>query len=291
MMAEITNVSAGPLRIGLFGAGRVAQQLAPALLAAGHELAFLSSRTQASAQALAARLSPSPAVLNTGATSPPSADLYLLAVPDAAVSPLLASAKWPAGAVVAHVAGALPLSVFDHAPQVRGGVFYPLQTFSPGRAVAWATVPVFVEGAGPATENLLLGLARSLGAPAQTLSSADRLRLHIGAVFANNFTNHLLGIAHALLAEAQLPFALLAPLVRETADKALSQPPFTAQTGPAARRDQPTLAAHHAALAAHPGWQQLYAALTRSIESQQGDAQPTGAGAVTGAGAPAAELL
>ena len=200
---------------------------------------------------------------------PPPADLYLLAVPDAAVHEVLATVAWPAGAQVAHVAGALPLAVFGAAPQVRGGVLYPLQTFSPGRAIAWPTVPLFIEAADANTEAALLALARSLSQHVALLDSAQRLRLHLGAVFASNFTNHLLGVAHALLAEASLDFGLLAPLVRETVSKALAaQPsPLAVQTGPAARHDAPTLAAHTAALANHPAWQTLYTELSRSIQA------------------------
>ena len=257
------------MRIGLFGAGRVAAALAPALVAAGHEIPFVASRTTASAAALAAQL-PGCQPLAVAAAQPlPPADLYLLAVPDAAVAELLAALPWPAGALVAHVAGALPLAVFAGAPRVRVGVLYPLQTFSPGRAIDWPGVPLFVEAADPAAEATLLALAGSLSRRAARLDSAQRLRLHLGAVFASNFTNHALGIAHALLAEAGLDFQLLAPLVRETVDKALAAGPgpFAVQTGPAARRDAPTLAAHAAALAAHPAWQALYEQLTQSIQA------------------------
>ncbi|GAB2860928.1 Rossmann-like and DUF2520 domain-containing protein [Hymenobacter ruber] len=261
------NTPSNPLRIGLFGTGRVASQLAPTLVAAGHQLSFIWSRTATAATALAAMLPGTPA-LTTLAPPLPTADVYLLAVPDAAVEPLLASISWPEGAVVAHLAGALPLSVFAAQPAVRGGVLYPLQTFSPGRTIAWPTVPLCVEAATPAAETVLLALAGSLSRHVLQLDSAQRLKLHVAAVFANNFTNHLLGIADALLAEAALPPELLAPLVRETVDKALTNPPFTVQTGPAVRRDAPTLAAHHAALAAHPAWQALYAQLTASIQAQ-----------------------
>jgi len=260
--------------VGLLGAGRVAGQLGPALAAAGHAVVFVWSRHAAPAGALAAGL-PGAAVL-TDLTAPlPPADVYLLAVPDAAVAPLLAAGAWPAGAVVAHLAGALPLAVFGARPAVRGGVLYPLQTFSLGRAVDWAAVPLCVEAADADAQCLLLALARGLSADVRLLASADRLRLHVAAVFANNFTNHLLGIADALLAEAGLPAALLAPLVRETVDKALAAgSPFAVQTGPAARRDAPTLAAHRAALAAHPAWLGLYNQLTASIQAQL----PPGAG-------------
>ncbi|MBJ6110957.1 DUF2520 domain-containing protein [Hymenobacter sp. BT523] len=256
-----------PLRIGLLGAGRVASQLGPALVAAGHSVAFVWNRNHDRASAVAAKL-PGAQVLGDVASPLPPADVYLLAVPDAAVAPLLAAASWPEGALVAHLAGALPLSVFDAQPAIRGGVFYPLQTFSPGRAIDWPAVPLCIEARDLAAETTLLDLAGSLSQRVLRLDSAQRLKLHVAAVFANNFTNHLLGIADALLAEARLPAELLAPLVRETVDKALANPPFAVQTGPAVRRDAPTLAAHAAALAAHPAWQALYAQLTASIQAQ-----------------------
>jgi predicted short-subunit dehydrogenase-like oxidoreductase (DUF2520 family) len=258
------------LRVGLFGAGRVASALAPALAAAGHQFVFVASRTLGPAQALAAGL---PGCLalpqQTALATPPPADVYLLAVPDAAVPALLAAGTWPAGALLAHVAGALPLAVFAACPLVRGGVLYPLQTFSPGRRIDWPSVPLFVEAAEPGAEATLLALARSLSQRVALLGSAERLHLHLGAVWASNFTNHLLGVAQALLAEAGLPFELLHPLVRETVDKALAaQPtPYAVQTGPAVRHDVPTLAAHEAALAAHPAWLALYGQLTASIQA------------------------
>ncbi len=257
-----------PLRVGLFGAGRVAAQLAPALAAAGHRVVFVWSRSAAPAAALAAQLPGTVALHGPLAAPLPPADLYLLAVPDAAVAPLLAAVPWPTGALVAHLAGALSVEIFAPYPTLRGGVCYPLQTFSPGRAVAWATVPLCVEAPDPAAEATLLALATSLSANALLLNSPQRLRLHVAAVFANNFTNHLLGIADALLAEARLPPDLLTPLVRETVDKALTNPPFAMQTGPASRRDAPTLAAHRAALAGHPAWLALYELLTASIQQQ-----------------------
>ena len=253
--------------IGLFGAGRVAGALAPALVAAGHRVVFVASRAPGPAAALAAQL-PGCRVLPEveARRALPPADAYLLAVPDAAVPALLATLPWPLGAVAAHLAGALPLAA---ASRVRAGVLYPLQTFSSGRVIDWAQVPLFVEAADATTEALLLALAHSLSQRVALLSSAQRLQLHLGAVWASNFPNHLLGIAQTLLAEAGLPFELLHPLVRETIDKALAARPgaFAVQTGPAVRHDAPTLATHQAALAARPAWQALYAAISASIQA------------------------
>jgi predicted short-subunit dehydrogenase-like oxidoreductase (DUF2520 family) len=263
----MTNFPPFSLRVGLVGSGRVATPLALALVAAGHQVPFVWSRTLAAAEVLAARLPGAQALAAPDALLPP-AEVYLLALTDAAVAPTLAALRWPAGALAAHTAGALPLGVFAQQPAVRGGVFYPLQTFSPGRAIDWPSVPLGIEATDEAGEAILLALAHSISRQVFPLASGPRLQLHVAAVFANNFTNHLLGIADALLTEAGLPTSLLAPLVRETMDKALANPPFAVQTGPAARHDAPTLAAHQAALAAHPTWQALYAQLTASIQAQ-----------------------
>lgn len=255
--------------INLLGAGRVAAQLAPALHRAGHRVAAVWSRQVASAQAVAAPLG----ALALHGPAPdlrlaPPADLYLLAVPDDAAAGVLAAAQWPAGALVAHTSGSLPLSIFEAQPTLRGAVFYPLQTFSPGRAIDWPTVPLLLEAAHPADLPRLQAAAAALSQRVLLVATAQRRQLHVAAVFASNFTNHLLGIADALLSAAELPADLLTPLVRETVDKALHNPPFRVQTGPAIRHDAATIAAHAAALAPHPRWQALYAQLTTSIQAE-----------------------
>ena len=106
------TTAASSLRIVLLGAGRVASQLGLALHQAGHQVPYVWSRTTSSAAALAAML-PSTQVLpdlNLVAVRP--ADVYLLAVSDAAVPAVLAQAQFPEGAFVAHTSGAVPLAVF-----------------------------------------------------------------------------------------------------------------------------------------------------------------------------------
>ncbi|SDY48881.1 Rossmann-like and DUF2520 domain-containing protein [Hymenobacter psychrophilus] len=258
------------LRVVVLGAGRVAAHLAPALVSAGHQVVGLWSRNPESGAALAARL-PATAALAPHLTQLPPADVYLLTLPDAVVPDVLAAARFPAGALVAHTAGALPLSVFaPYKEQLRGGVFYPLQTFGPGRAIAWADVPLCLEATDAAALATLHRLAAALSTDVRELDSARRLQLHVAAVWVSNFPNHLLGIGRELLAGAGLPWELLHPLIRETVDKALAQPPFVAQTGPAVRHDAATLARHEAALAAQPRWQQLYQQLTASIQATAG---------------------
>ncbi|WP_303312304.1 Rossmann-like and DUF2520 domain-containing protein [Hymenobacter sp. BT730] len=267
----MTSISDSDRRVLVVGAGKVAAQLVPALARAGWAVSGVWSRTPAHAAAVAGTVSGTPVLTSLDFTQVPPATIYLLAVPDAVVPAVLQQARFPAGSVVAHTSGTVPVAIFAAYPALRGGVFYPLQTFSPGRAINWEQVPLCIEAAEPSAETLLLELARSLSPQrTQLVATPQRQALHVAAVFACNFTNHLLGISHQLMAEAGLPLQLLEPLVRETVDKALAHSPFSVQTGPAVRNDQPTLAAHQAALAAHPAWQNLYAQLTIDIQRQQG---------------------
>jgi predicted short-subunit dehydrogenase-like oxidoreductase (DUF2520 family) len=251
----------------LLGAGRVAQHLGPALWRAGHIVTHVWSRTLTSAVAVAAQVPGAQATTSLDFRLLPAADIYIICVPDGAVAPVLAAAQFPAAAVVVHTAGALPLAVFEDYPGVRGGVLYPLQTFSAGRLIDWATIPLCVEAATPADQETVLSLARSLSQVVELVATPQRQTLHVAAVFACNFTNHLLGIGQALLQEANLPFTLLEPLIRETVQKALAHPPFSVQTGPAVRHDMATLERHRALLLAHPAWQQIYNQLTTSIQA------------------------
>ncbi len=259
------------MRVALLGAGRVASQLGLALHQAGHQVPYVWSRTTASAAALAATLPHTQILPDLNLMALPPADVYLLAVSDAAVPVVLAQAQFPTGAIVAHTSGAVPLAVFGSYPGVQGGVFYPLQTFSVGRTLNWRTVPLCIEAVTPTAEATLLTLAHTLSASVQRVDTAQRQAMHLAAVFACNFPNHLLGISHALLQEQQLPLALLGPLIQETVEKALANPPFTVQTGPAARQDEPTLARHRGALTAYPDWLELYNLLSDSIKRQQAE--------------------
>ena len=256
------------LRVVLLGAGRVASQLAPALHRAGHQVLSIWSRTANSADALAATVPGAQVVRSLHLTAHAPADVYLLAVPDAAIPEILAQAQFPAGALVAHTSGTVPLSVFKPYPNLRGGVFYPLQTFSPGRTVDWQAVPLCVEGATPVVEAVLLALGETISGNVRRIGTPQRQAVHVAAVFACNFTNHLLGISETLLGREHLPLALLAPLLQETVEKALAYQPFTVQTGPAARHDTPTLNRHRSLLHAHPQWLEVYNVLTTSIQQQ-----------------------
>src|SRR5690606_12757332 len=124
-------------------------------------------------------------------------------------------AKFPENAVVAHTSGSISLEVLQHKTGIRPGVFYPLQTFTKGTPVDFLKIPFLIEGEKGAY-HVLKDLAQGMSAKVLLAHSDQRQQLHLSAVFACNFTNHLLGISRELLEIANLDTTLLQPLIEET---------------------------------------------------------------------------
>lgn len=194
-----------------------------------------------------------------------AADLYILAVSDAAITTLAESLPIPAEAAVVHTAGGIGIEALP-ARFDRRGVLYPLQTFTQGRSVDFAKIPLFVEGNDDSFTSELEAFARNLSRTVYRADSDRRVRLHLVAVFACNFVNHLYALGGEILHGTELPFDVLKPLIAETAAKAVdSGDPHRVQTGPAVRGDLPTLRRHEAALAHDPRLLRIYESLSQDI--------------------------
>lgn len=250
-------------RIVLIGAGNVAHHLAPALLNAGLNLCQIYSRSIESARELGRK---------TGISYTadlfavyPDCDIYIFCVSDDALLPLFKSLRINKNALILHTSGSLPLSVFG--TYVKNyGVLYPLQTFSKKRVLNFREVPLCIEASNEHSRTLLLSMAEKLSGRVQVISSEKREKLHLAAVFANNFTNHLYGIAGKMLEREGLDFSLLRPLIFETAHKVMLLSPEEAQTGPARRSDDSILGIHKTLLKNDKKLLTLYSLLTDSIK-------------------------
>ena len=188
-------------------------------------------------------------------------DCYVLAVADDAIEEI--SAQLPLSALVVHTAGGRPLTRIKK--QERKGVFYPIQSFSSSRRIDFSKISIGIESSSPDALTFLKKLANQIKANPLVLDSKKRLALHLAAVFANNFTNHLLVQAEQICAHYDLSFDLLKPLLKETIDKLEVLSPQQAQTGPALRNDSKTLAAHRELLT-DPELITIYDLLTKSIQ-------------------------
>ena len=145
------------------------------------------------------------------------------------------------------------------------GVLYPLQTLSKDFPLHSGKIPFLVEGSSPEVRAQVTQLASSISDRVEAADSATRLVVHLAAVFANNFSNHMVHIAQQILEEQNLPAGILDPLLEETYQKIVGLGAGEAQTGPAVRDDQITLKRHIEWLKTHPEWEKLYTFVSREI--------------------------
>lgn len=247
-------------KIVLIGAGNVATHLGISLQKKGFEIVQVYSRTEESARQLAEKLH---AGFTTDSKNILPADVYFFSLPDSVLPGTLKTLPDLPGLFV-HTAGSVPMTVF--APfHPRYGVFYPLQTFSKDREIDFRNIPVFIEANNPEDELLLRQIASELSDSVTVLSSEKREYLHLAAVFACNFTNHMYVQASKILEDRNLPRELLLPLIMETAEKIKTLSPLEAQTGPAVRRDKITMERHLNLLENDVLARQIYQLLSRSI--------------------------
>jgi predicted short-subunit dehydrogenase-like oxidoreductase (DUF2520 family) len=249
------------MRITIIGSGNVATHLAAAFKNAGHRIAQVYSRSMHNAALLAYHVS-AEAVDNPAAISGDT-DLFVLAIKDDAIVDFLPHLI-TFGKLIVHTSGAVGMQEMQEFTD-KAGVFYPLQTFSKTKEVNFKEVPMCIEGADEPITVTLEGLARDISNHVYRVTSAQRKVLHLAAVFACNFTNHLYGIGEQLLKGSDMSFDMLRPLILETADKIRQHSPTDVQTGPAIRKDEKTMQAHLQMLNNQPALQQLYTVLSQDI--------------------------
>lgn len=247
--------------ISVVGAGNLGYHLAMALHGAGFRLINIISRTPEKAIELAE---------HTGAKATtriserdPEPDIFLVCVSDDQI-PEVSSQLTETEALVAHTAGSVGMDVLaEHGD--RAGVLYPLQTFTRQIPMDYGNIPFMLEAGSEQTLQLLVQLADGISGRYMVLDSESRMQVHVAAVFACNFSNHMSAIAEQLLHDRDLEFSILRPLVEQTMLKIDSASPRDAQTGPAARNDRGTLESHLAMLQDKHEIHELYRLISENI--------------------------
>lgn len=245
------------IRLSVIGSGNVAQHLIKALSKSAEiELVQVAARNPESLL----QLLPNHKITSDFTTLQP-VDVTIIAVSDNAISDVSAQLPFEKQLVV-HTSGTVAMEALNN--KNRKGVFYPLQTFSKLKEVDFKSVPICLEAAEKRDLFTLHTIAESVSDAVYDISSEQRRALHVAAVFVSNFTNHLYQIGYEICEENNLPFAILKPLILETANKILSLPPSEAQTGPARRKDNQTINAHLNFLS-NEEHKEIYKMLTKSI--------------------------
>ena len=258
------------LAVGVVGVGRVGTAMAVALARAGHRVVAASAVSQASLDRVGRNL-PEARVLAPERVVE-AADLVLLTVPDDALPGLvrgLAATRVPMeGRLLAHASGRHGLAVLD--PAVRAGALplalHPVMTFTgrPDDADKMAGISFGVT----APDQLRLvaeALVVEMGGDPVFIAEDKRGIYHAALASSANYLVTLVATASDLLATAGVPDPprMLAPLLGAALENALALGDL-ALTGPVARGDAETVAAHVEVIAtAAPEALGAYLALAR----------------------------
>ena len=252
MMKENIN------RISIIGAGNLATNLAIAFQTNGIEIVDIVSKNNGSAKKLANRVNAYHR--ETVGQIDTTTELLIIAVTDDSILNVLTdltTTKIP----IVHTSGATSIDIFKESKFKEFGVFYPVQSFDKEKLTNFSDLPIAIEASHSNLETQLLSLCRGIKGRAIKLNSEDRKVLHIAAVFANNFTTHLLLQSKQILEQRSLNIDLLQPLITKT----FSDLSLLKQTGPAAREDKQIIEEHLSFLRGDENKADLYKILTNSI--------------------------
>ncbi|MDO4691369.1 MAG: DUF2520 domain-containing protein [Porphyromonadaceae bacterium] len=253
------------LKVVLLGTGNVAYHLAKRLSQlADFVLVQIYGRHLDKAREVAAAVGSQPEAIDQTKQIAPDADYYIFSVSDSAL-PTVWDSMPPTSGIWLHTAGSVGLSLMQPY-HTACGVLYPLQTFSRERLLEWSNLPIYIEAVDEASRRPIEHLARALSPVVYEATSEQRQQIHLAAVLACNFVNHLLALSEEwMLSHALEPKALL-PLIEETVAKVKELPAREAQTGPAKRGDCTTMLKHQTMLEqVNPDLAKLYETLSRSI--------------------------
>jgi predicted short-subunit dehydrogenase-like oxidoreductase (DUF2520 family) len=189
----------------------------------------------------------------------PEAEITLLSVPDGQIETVcMAWAQSPAskpGNILFHASGACSSALLQSARDkgVWVASVHPLKSFASPEQAAASFAGTFCAMEGDEEALAVLGpLFKGLGAELGRISPETKPMYHAASVMACGGLTALYACCEGLLKEAGVPAgqiqAFLAPYMKETLSNNQALGPRQALTGPVARGDWETVAAHEEAL-------------------------------------------
>lgn len=249
----------GRLGVGIIGAGKVGAVLGAALRGAEHAVVGVSAVSEASRER-AESLLPGVPILEIQEIVERS-ELVLLAVPDDALGELVSGlaklGAWQPGQLVAHTSGRFGVGILKPV-RAAGAIplaLHPAMTFT-GMSLDLTRLMdcTFGVTADAAMLPIAQALVVEMGAEPVAIAEADRTLYHAALAHSSNHMVTLVAQSSQLLRDigVDAPERMLGPLLRATLENALASGE-SALTGPVARGDVGTVAAHAEALKEYDG--------------------------------------
>ncbi len=228
------------MQIVLIGSGNVAFHLAKAFTEAQIPISQIFGRNTTELQKISEQFS-----IPFSTETLAEADLYIISVSDSSIAEVSSLIK-NENALVTHTSGSVSREALNG--NYRKSVFYPLQTFSKSKNLDYSKIPFFIDAENENDEEILKNLASKISKNVMLANDEKRKYIHLTAVFACNFVNHLYARAKEISDSQNIPFDYFLPLIDETTQKIHELEPKLAQTGPAIRNDEKVLKLHESLL-------------------------------------------
>jgi predicted short-subunit dehydrogenase-like oxidoreductase (DUF2520 family) len=228
------------MKISIIGSGNVATHLAIAIHNAGEQIVQVFSKNIRNAETLAKKINTKH--FTDKFDNIEEADLYIISVSDTAIKQIAAEQKLRKKFLV-HTSGSVEMKIFQEYTD-NYGVFYPLQTFKKEQKINMQEVPICLEASDKKKLDILQNLSKKISNKIYFIDSHQRKKLHLSAVFVNNFVNHLFAIAAEIIEKEGLNFEILKPLIQKTFENIENNKPSEIQTGPAVRADMEVIRKH-----------------------------------------------
>jgi len=245
------------MQIVLIGSGNVAFHLAKAFTEAQIPISQIFGRNTTELQKISEQFS-----IPFSTETLVDADLYIISVSDSSIAEVSSLIK-NKNALVTHTSGSVSREALNG--NYRKSVFYPLQTFSKSKNLDYSKIPFFIDAENENDEEILKNLASKISKNVMLANDEKRKYIHLTAVFACNFVNHLFARAKEISDSQDIPFEYFLPLIDETTQKIHELEPKLAQTGPAVRGDNRILELHEQ-LITDEEQQKIYKTLNESIK-------------------------
>lgn len=247
--------------IAIIGSGNVSYHLAYRLKQLGNPPKMIYGRSKSDLMQLTKDLNLPPNISDLKNVD--DVDFAIIAASDDAIEEVAKTYTFQQHTIVLHVSGSKSINVLSAHKQF--GVMYPLQTFSREKEIDFEGVPILIEGNNDDATRKIEKLAHFLSNNVKQVNTADRMKIHLAAVFACNFANLMYHQAELLLRETQVTLSDMKYLLKETNEKALQIGALKAQTGPAIRSDLGILDQHLSILATDDEKKEMYELLSKAI--------------------------
>lgn len=248
------------MQVVIIGTGNAATVFGRLFQAKGHSVVQVYGRNILKAEALSEELRATPVADISSLTK--NAEVYLIAVADKAVAEIVTQLDIN-DHLVLHTTASLSKHILKEASRSYG-VLYPLQSLRKQMSID-TPIPLLVDGNTEEVTIRIEQLASTLSRKVERANDQQRVKLHVAAVFACNFTNYMYLQSADFCEKESIDFSLLQPLIEETATRLQEFHPAEVFTGPAVRGDMETINKHLSLLEAYPALHAMYKDLTDKI--------------------------